>query len=283
MRQTFAASLVAAVALVGVNATAADGAERQLVLDNGIDATLNVPDGAKKAPAVLMLHGFGSSKDEVGAMYAREAKALADKGIASLRISFRGFGKSDGDTGATTIDQQVGDALAAGHFLAGLPEIDGRRLGVLGFSLGGGDAIIATAKEPELFKSRATWSSVGDFEADIKGGIGQKAFDRAQADGVVGLDLGWRTIVLKSGFFDSPKANSIRDAIPQFKGSYLAFAGSNDFSAKYVDDYVKMASGAKKEAVIVPGADHIYQVLTKDQANAERVITKTADWFADTL
>ena len=208
-----------------------------------------------------MLHGFGSSKDEVGAKYAREAKALADNGVASLRISFRGFGKSDGDTGATTIDQQVGDALAAGHFLAGLPEIDGRRLGVLGFSLGGGDAIIATAKEPELFKSRATWSSVGDFEADIKGGIGQKAFDRAQADGVVGSDLGWRTIVLKSGFFDSLKANSIRDAIPQFKGSYLAVAGSNDFSAKYVDDYVKMAPGAKKEAVIVPGADHIYQVL----------------------
>jgi hypothetical protein len=45
-----------------------------------------------------MLHRFGSSKDEVGDTCAREAEALADKGIASLRISFRSFGKSEGDT-----------------------------------------------------------------------------------------------------------------------------------------------------------------------------------------
>jgi dipeptidyl aminopeptidase/acylaminoacyl peptidase len=116
-------------------------------------------------------------------MYAREARALADKGVASLRISFRGFGKSDGDTGNASIDQMVGDALSAGHYLAGLPGIDSHRLGILGFSLGGGVTLIATAKEPDLFKSRVTWSSVGEFVADFKGGLGQKAFDKAEATG----------------------------------------------------------------------------------------------------
>jgi pimeloyl-ACP methyl ester carboxylesterase len=283
MRRALAVALSAALTLFLANGRGACAAERALVLDNGIDATLNVPDGATSVPAVLMLHGFGSAKDEVGNMYAREAKALADKGIASLRISFRGFGKSDGDTGSTTIDQQVGDALAAAHYLAGLPGIDSRRLGVLGFSLGGGDAIIVTAKEPELFKSRVTWSSVGDFEADVKGGVGQRAFDKADADGIVGLDLGWRTIALKKAFFDSLKSNSIKDAIPQFKGAYLAIVGGKDFSAKYAEDYVKMAPGAKKEAVIIPGAGHVYEVTTKDQTNAESVINTTAKWFAETL
>jgi dipeptidyl aminopeptidase/acylaminoacyl peptidase len=174
-----------------------------LTLDNGVDATLNVPDGVTNAPAVLMLHGFGSQKNEVGDMYARDAKALADKGVASLRISFSGFGKSDGDTGSASMDQMVGDALSAGHYLAGSPGIDSHRLGILGFSLGGGVTLIATAKEPDLFKSRITWSSVGDFVADFKRGLGRKAFDKAEADGIVGLDLGWRTIALKKGFFDS--------------------------------------------------------------------------------
>jgi pimeloyl-ACP methyl ester carboxylesterase len=216
-------------------------------------------------------------------MYAREAKALADKGIASLRISFRGFGKSDGDTGSTTIDQMVGDALAAGHYLAGLSGIDSHRLGILGFSLGGGVTLIATAREPELFKSRVTWSSLGDFVADFKGELGQKAFDRAEADGIVGLDLGWRTIALKKAFFDSLKSYSIKDAVPQFKGAYLAIAGGKDFSAAYIDDYVRVAPAATKQAVTIPGADHIYEVMTKDQTDADHVIAITAEWFAKTL
>jgi len=53
----------------------------------------------RAVPAVLLLHGFASSKDEVGNMYAREAKALAEKGIASLRIDFAGFGKKRGRPG----------------------------------------------------------------------------------------------------------------------------------------------------------------------------------------
>jgi pimeloyl-ACP methyl ester carboxylesterase len=283
MRQVCAFLFPAVLMFFLANGTAAGAAEKVLRLDNGIDATLNVPDGAARAPAVLMLHGFGSQKNEVGDMYAREAKALAEKGIASLRISFRGFGKSDGDTGSATIDQMLDDAIAAGHDLAKLPEIDGDRLGVLGFSLGGAITLIATAKEPEMFKSRVTWSSVGDLVADFKAGLGQKAFDKAEADGIVGLDLGWRTIVLKKGFFDSLKSYSIRDAVPQFKGAYLAIAGGKDFSAAYINDYVQLAPAVTKEAVVIPGVDHIYEVLTNDQTDVDRVIRITVDWFARTL
>jgi pimeloyl-ACP methyl ester carboxylesterase len=283
MRHAWAVLLSAALTLFLANATIACAGERVLTLENGIDATLNVPDGIANAPAVLMLHGFASQKNEVGDMYTREAKALADKGIASLRISFRGFGKSDGDTGSATIDQMVDDAVAAGHYLAGLPGIDSHRLGVLGFSLGGGVTLIATAKEPDLFKSRVTWSSVGDFVANFKGVLGQKAFDKAEADGIVGLDLDWRTIALKKAFFESLKSYSIKDAIPRFKRAYLAIAGSNDFSVAYVSDFVHFAPGSTKEAVIIPGADHIYEVLSKDQTDANHVITITAEWFAKTL
>jgi dipeptidyl aminopeptidase/acylaminoacyl peptidase len=147
MRQNYAIFLSAALTLFVWNGTTAHAGEKVVTLDNGVDATLNVPDGVANAPAVLMLHGFGSQKNEVGDMYTREAKALADKGIASLRISFQGFGKSDGDTGSATFDQMVGDALAAGHYLAGVPGVDSHRLGILGFSLGGGVTLIATAKE----------------------------------------------------------------------------------------------------------------------------------------
>ena len=111
--------------------------ETTVMLKGGIAATLNIPASPTPVPAVLMLHGFGSSRDEVGHLYTRAAEALAARGIASLRIDFRGFGKSDGDTGATTINAQLDDARAGLAYLSKVKGIDSSRVGILGFSLGG--------------------------------------------------------------------------------------------------------------------------------------------------
>jgi pimeloyl-ACP methyl ester carboxylesterase len=262
---------------------AARAADTPLTLEGGISATLNMPDSTEPVPAVLLLHGFGSSKDEVGGMYARVATALAQKGIASLRIDFAGFGKSDGDTGSTTIDGQLAQAKAAFAVLKGTKGVDPNRMGVLGFSLGGGVAMLLASGQPMDVKSLATWSSVGDFQADMLAGLGQKAFDRAKEDGVVGLDLGFRTIALKQAFFDSLGAYKLDDAISTYPGAYLTITGSKDFSAQYADRFVGLAKNAAKESMIIPEGDHIFGVLGPDQTMADSVIAKTADWFAGTL
>ncbi len=272
-----------AVALFALIATPALTAETAVTLDGGIAGTLNMPDGAVNAPAVLMLHGFGSSKDEVGGMYARLAKALAGKGVASLRIDFQGFGKSDGDTGGTTIDLQLADAKVALAYLGTVKGIDKARIGTLGFSLGGGVAMLLAADMPGQIKSLATWSSVGDMKKDFLGFLGQANFDEAAADGIVGIDLGWRTIALKKGFFDSLAVHDLNAAIAKYPGAYLAIAGSKDFSAAYPEGFAKLAAGSAKEVMIVPEGDHIYGVLGPDQTMADGVIAKTADWFSKTL
>ena len=127
-----------------------DTSNTTVTLENGVVGTLNRPAGVAKAPVVLMLHGFGSQKDEVGNMYARLADALAERGVGSLRIDFRGFGKSDGDTGSTTVGAQVEDAEAAYQYLTGLDWVDPARIGVIGFSLGGGISTIAAGTHPGL-------------------------------------------------------------------------------------------------------------------------------------
>lgn len=65
-----------------------------MTLDNGVVATLAMPASDSAVPAVLMLHGFASVRDEVGEMYKRLAAELGERGIASLRIDFRGWGES---------------------------------------------------------------------------------------------------------------------------------------------------------------------------------------------
>jgi uncharacterized protein len=276
------ASMLAAV-LFALAAPSCLAAETAVTLEGGIAGTLNMPDGVANAPAVLLLHGFGSSKDEVGGMYARVAKALAEKGVGSLRIDFRGFGKSDGDTGATTVDLQVEDAKTALTFLGKTAGVDKARVGALGFSLGGGIAMILAGDVPSDVKALATWSSVGDFHKDFIGVLSQANFDKAAKDGVVGIDLGWRTIVLKKSFFDSLDTHDLNASIGKYPGAYLAIAGSKDFSAAYPEGFSKAAMGTTKEVVIVPEGDHIYGVLGPDQTMADGVISKTAEWFAKAL
>jgi len=272
-----------AVGMIVAAPVIAEAGETSLTLDGGISATLYIPDQSGPVPAVLMLHGFASSKDEVGNMYAHTAKALAEKGIASLRIDFAGFGRSEGDPGNTTIDGELDNAKAALDALKKTDGIDPKRIGVLGFSLGGGIATLLAADDSSNIKSMVTWSSVGDFQNDFVSELGQKAFDRAKEDGIVGLDLGWRTIALKQAFFDSLAKYKIDDAIASYAGAYLTIAGSKDFSAGYTDRFVGLSKSQTKDAFIVQDADHIYNVLDKDQTNANAVITKTAEWFASTL
>ena len=212
-------------------------------------------------------------------MYANLAEALAERGIGLLRIDFRGFGKSDGDTGASTIVGQVEDAEAAHQYLTGLDWVDPSRVGVIGFSLGGGVSTIAAGTHPDWFKSMVTWSSVGDMVPDMTGSVGQEAFDTAAEKGIVGLDLGWRTIALKKEFFDSLGQYDLAQLIQQFPGSYLAVAGDQDFSAAYAPGFVESASGAPKEVWIIPGGDHIYGVLSGDATMSNDVIERTAEWF----
>jgi pimeloyl-ACP methyl ester carboxylesterase len=272
-----------AVAMIAATPLFALADETSLTLDGGISATLNMPARAEPVPAVLMLHGFGSSKDEVGGMYARTAAALAEKGIASLRIDFAGFGKSTGDAGSTTIDAQLDQAKAALAVLKKTQGVDPRRIGVLGFSLGGGIATLLASRDTGNVISLVTWSSVGDFQNDFQNLLGQKAFDRAKEDGIVGIDLGWRTIALKQAFFDSLGKYKIDDAIVAYPGAYLTIVGSKDFSAAYVDRFVGLSKSQTKEEWVIPDGDHIFHVLDPDQAMANSVIAKTAEWFGNTL
>ena len=257
--------------------------ETVLTLDQGIAATLAMPDGAGPFPAVLMLHGFGSSRDEVGGMYASAAAALAEAGIASLRIDFRGFGKSDGDTGAHTVDRQNEDAAIGLAALLATAGIDADRVGVLGFSFGGGAGIELAAAHPEEVQSLVVWSSVGDYDTDFLDSMGQATFERAAAEGIVGLDLGWRTIVLKQDFFASLATHDILAALAGWSGPFMTIAGSEDYYAVYPAQFLNASPGTDKVALVIEGADHIFHLFDPDLSSAAQVIAETVARFAATL
>ena len=99
-------------------------------------------------PAVLLITGSGRldrnancRRLKVG-VSLQIAIALAQRGIATLRYDKRGVGQSSGNFLSTGLYDNIADAGAALIALAARPEIDAKRLFVLGHSEG---ALIATA------------------------------------------------------------------------------------------------------------------------------------------
>lgn len=256
---------------------------RQVTLDRGIAATLQLPDGAGPFPAVLMFHGLGSSRDEVGLIFADSADALARHGIASLRIDFRGFGKSDGDTGAFTLDRQNEDSGIALKALMATAGIDATRIGVMGFSFGAGAAIELAAAKRDDIKSVVVWAPIGNYRDDMLASMGQRAFDLAAQDGIVGLDLGWRTMALKNAFFESLGKHDLNAALAGYPGPFMAINGSDDPYRKYTAALIDAAAGSDKKALVIQGGDHVFHVYTPSRSMAAQVIDATVRRFVDTL
>lgn len=103
---------------------------------------LHIPDSHKagdRLPAFVVLHGFMGSKDESHAEI--QATMLEGFGYAALRIDFRGCGESGGLRGYVLCLDQVADTRNALTWLAERPEIDPKRMAVIGHSFGAAVAV----------------------------------------------------------------------------------------------------------------------------------------------
>jgi dienelactone hydrolase len=110
--------------------------------------TLTLPQGKGPFPAVLLISGSGQ-QDRDETIYGHKPFAvIADRltrdGVAVLRTDDRGIGKTVGPLGS--LDTDIADARAAFEWLAKQPEIDPKRVGLLGHSIGGVIAPIVAAR-----------------------------------------------------------------------------------------------------------------------------------------
>jgi uncharacterized protein len=117
-------------------------------------ATLTIPQGKGPFPAVLLITGSGPQDRDETIMGHKPFLVLADcltrKGIAVLRADDRGVGRSGGTfDGATTADFAA-DAESGVAWLKTRPEIDPRKIGLIGHSEGGIIAPMVAARNPSV-------------------------------------------------------------------------------------------------------------------------------------
>src|SRR5436305_26302 len=132
-----------------------------------LDATLFVPagvDAGHRAPAVIVAHGFGGTKDSV----TEDARALARHGYVVLAYTARGFPGSGGQIALDSPDYEVSDARQLIDWLATRPEVrlDGPgdpRVGVTGGSYGGALALMVAGhdRRVDAIAPLITWNDLG--------------------------------------------------------------------------------------------------------------------------
>jgi dienelactone hydrolase len=131
------------------------------------------PKGLKatdKVPGILMVPGWGGSKNNIGEKYA---PYFAQKGFVVLTFDFRTWGESEGHllaveplapieaskdiTVKTTHVRDIinpfsmsADVRAALHYLGGEPQVQANNLGLWGTSMGGGLGLVVAANDDRV-------------------------------------------------------------------------------------------------------------------------------------
>jgi dienelactone hydrolase len=216
--------------------------EERVVLDSDgwrIAADLRLP-AARPAPVVILLNKANGDR----AAYAGLAAALAERGVASLRVDLRGHGESTnrgrfvpGTQDPAILEGPDRDVAAARRFVDGRREVDAARVGWVGASYSAEEVMVA---------ARAAGR-----------------FDGAYA-------------MLSPGSFSDPSFADVGAS-----GARWLFVRSDDerFVKAWLDEKARAASPQAEVWVIPAGKAHATDILREHPETVGRL----ADWLAAAL
>ena len=123
--------------------------------ENALPATLAMPNGKGPFAAVVLVHGSGPQDRDSTIGPNRPlldiARGLAERGVAVLRYEKRTRAHPQQFADGGSIDlETTDDAVTAAALLRGLPDIDAKRVFVLGHSQGGMMAPRIGARDPQI-------------------------------------------------------------------------------------------------------------------------------------
>ena len=185
-----------------------------------------------------------------------------------------------------TFKSAVADAKAAAEYMAGLENINGDAIGVMGWSQGGTDALLACAWEPETFKSIVTWAGAPDMMLD--GFFSEADYEEAKENGFFVMEFDWRDNLNVSLEWCDDVANT--DVLAEFAKGYtgpvLAIAGTNDDTVdpEWSEKIVAASSNEKSATYFIEGMDHTFNVFAEEDLHSlYDAVDATGAFFADTL
>ena len=229
-------------------------------------ARLERPSGPIRAYA-LFAHCFTCGKDSAASV--RVTRALAARGIATLRFDFTGLGASGGEFSGTTFSSSLDDLVAAAHALRdayGAPSL------LIGHSLGGAAVLAAAERLPEV-RAVVTIGAPADVAHVLH--LFEPALATIEQHGSAQVALGARTFTIRREFVRDTQEQPQLTRIAHLRRALLVLHAATD-SVVGIENASVIFQAAKhpKSFVSLDSADH----FLSDRRDADYAAGIIAQW-----
>jgi len=230
-------------------------------------------------PVVVYCNGLDSCKELL--YWSRLPEALARRGVSTLCVDQPGSGEALRLQNLPVDPHSESWASKAVDWLEQQPDVDPRRIGMTGISLGGHFAPRAVAYEPR-FASGAVWGANHNWrEVQDK---------RMKREGENPVPHYWAHVMWAFGagdmdeFLEKSQGMNLNGHMDRIKVPFLVTHGAQDrqISASYADDlYGQLINSPRREKVIFTAREGGVEHVGADNMSYGRDCI--ADWFAETL
>ncbi|KPB06003.1 alpha/beta hydrolase family protein [Bacillus sp. CHD6a] len=244
--------------------------------DLNLSVSLDYPpsyssDKGTAFPIVIICHGFIGSKVGVNRLFVKACDALNELGYVLIRFDYAGCGESEGDYGSNTLDGFIDQTKAVLNFAKTLSCVDPSSITLIGHSLGGAVATLASLKEPDV-KRLILWSPVGNPSKDICEII-QKGSNNL---------YDYQGYCISEAFITSLEDHQPIELCPFFLGDVLIIHGEADeeipvqYATQYANAFNTRTNG-NCQLYTIKEANHTYSSTTTYQ----ELITITKQWVME--
>ena len=232
-----------------------------------LDARLELPSSSPRAYAIFA-HCFTCGKSIQAATTI--SRALAAKGIATLRFDFTGLGNSDGDFANTSFLSNVEDLTAAAAHLREYFEAPSI---LLGHSLGGSAVLAAAGHIPEITHIVTMGAP---FDPGHVTHLFENDLPEIRANGQAEVTLAGRKFQIGERFLTDLNAHNQTERIANLKRNLLIMHAPTD-TIVGIENAGKIYSAAKhpKSFLSLDKADH----LLTDSQQARYAANLVAAWI----
>lgn len=220
---------------------------------------------ARNGAAVVLLHGAGSARTAV----LDHAGVLNRAGYGVLLFDARGHGRSAGH-GMDFGWYGESDVVGAIDFLASRSDVSAARVGLVGMSMGGEEAIGTAGVDDRVAAvvAEGATNRVGDDKAYL---------DRYGVRGRLQQGIDRVTYALTGLLTDAPRPQALRDSVAdaasrELPTSFLLITGGDLPDERHAADLMRTGAPAAVEVWTVPGAGHTAGLRTAPSLWEDRVI-----------
>ncbi len=248
---------------------------------------LTVIDSEKdNAGLVVFVHGFKANRHEDG-RFDEVGKKLTEIGISSVMMGFPGCDESKEDFVNYSLRNCLDDMDSSIEYMKKNYSIDEKRMGMIGYSMGGRLTAIYTGKHPELkcigFFAAAAYSGfedgkmIGEPVDEVKKSVKEKGYyEYLNTFDNTMLKMGKELIE------DMEKYDPL-ESLRNYEGNAIVIHGSVDtmVNPRTADMMMEALGKANKKCVIIEDADHGFGAWNNRPDLSEKLVNAAADFFIE--